>query len=420
MKNDLIQVFEYERIAYKGRYAHDQFDEDLYKAFQSYHERFPDTPFFSLTAYGVKFTQYVGAIRVGNITIEVLPKAGKSGTHAQWQGILLEMLKKCHLLQAKQSGTANLKLKANSILELYFELFIVELEQLIHRGLIKKYYQSSGQQLALKGALLFNQQIAKNLVHKERFYTRHTIYSKDHLLHQILHEAIFVISHLVTSSALVDRIKRVQSLFPEVRRAQVNAATFDKIPLSRKHQPYQTSISIAKLILLNYRPDIKSGRKDLLAIMFDMNKLWEEYVLVCLRKEVKDRWAVNGQRKKSFWYAEAGYSKSIKPDILLTNGDTSIIIDTKWKIIDDGRPSDNDLKQMYVYNHYWDCDHSFLVYPRSFSANGISGRFSNTKNSKDKGCEMIFLDVHHEGRLNQSIGNDLIEEIKSTVESIHF
>ena len=206
---NLIQVFEHQKVTIKGgrfplpnsEFAKGKFTEELWQKFEEYHER-TNTPFFKLIRKGVQFTSYVGAIRIGNTTIEVLPKSdktsGKEGDaeREKWQAVLLDMLKTCHLLQAKQSGEANLKLKSNSIFELYFELFINEVEQLLRQGLIKKYRKKEGNRTALKGALKFNQHISKNLVHKERFFVRYTDYNKNHLLHQILHEALLVIHQL--------------------------------------------------------------------------------------------------------------------------------------------------------------------------------------------------------------------------------
>jgi 5-methylcytosine-specific restriction enzyme subunit McrC len=191
--NAPLRFFEYDKVAYKGKWEKPLFKKEHYEAFENYYNENPETPFFELIPYGVRFKQYVGAIQIGKTTIEVLPKVGKQGDENTWQSVLLDMLKTCNLLTAKQTGEAQLKLRANSVLELYFELFINEIDTLCRRGLIKKYQPKSGQNKTLKGAIQFPKNIAKNTVHKERFYINYTTYTKDHLLHQILFEALKVV-----------------------------------------------------------------------------------------------------------------------------------------------------------------------------------------------------------------------------------
>jgi len=70
--------------------------------------------------------------------------------------------------------------KHNSILDLYIELFISELETLIHCGLVKQYRKLDHQSPSLKGSLLFGQHLQKNVVHKERFFVRNTVYDVQH------------------------------------------------------------------------------------------------------------------------------------------------------------------------------------------------------------------------------------------------
>jgi 5-methylcytosine-specific restriction enzyme subunit McrC len=394
-KPDHISVFEYQSITcVKGkRHYHKDFTQDIYESFLSFHERHPNTPFFELIHNGVRFKNYVGAIQVGKTTIEVLPKAGKNENHEQWQHVLLTMLKTCHLLTAKESGSANLKLRANSVLELYFELFLNEIEALIRLGLIKKYQKRDGQQRSLKGALLFNQHVTKNMVHKERFFVRHTIYSQDHLLHQLLHEALLVIDSISNNSVISDKIGR---------------AVFDRVPLSRKHQPYQKALSIAKLILLNYRPDIKAGRKDLLAIMFDMNMLWEEYVLRILKKENDGSWKIKGQESQLFWKR-----KTIRPDIVLDKDGQTYVIDTKWKVINSNKPSDADLKQMYVYNHHWKARTSVLLYPNNVDQVTNKGEFALPfSNNQSHNCKLGFVNVLKESSLNENMASQIFELLR--------
>ena len=402
-----LQFFEYDKVAYKGKWQRPEFTSDHYEAFESYYTRNPETPFFELIPYGVRFKQYVGAIQIGKTTIEVLPKVtGNEEKKDIWQKVLIDMLKTCKLLTAKQTGEAQLTLKANSVIELYFELFISEVEQLCHKGLIKKYRSKTGNQNTVKGAIQFSRNIANNTVHKERFYLNYTEYTKDHLLHQILYKALKVIDYISNSPLLKDKIKRLKTIFPEVSQLEVSKRHFDRITASRKHQPYEKAVNIAELILMSYRPDIKAGRKDLLAIMFDMNILWEEYIFRLLKKTQSKDFEILAQRKKLFW----GESQKIKPDIVLISKETNetFIIDTKWKVVSKNRPSDDDLKQMYVYNHHWSSRRSVLLYPNAGNQLSISGLFAlDLKEDISHSCQIAFVNVINNSGLNENLASEI-------------
>lgn len=407
-KPNILRVFEHQPVAYKGRYARKGFDKKLYEAFEKYFQANEYTPFFDLIPYGVRFKEYVGAIQVGAITIEVVPKAGKHGDEECWQKVLLNMLKTCHLLTAKETGVANLRLRANSVLELYFELFVAELEQLLHRGLIKKYRKKEGQQKALRGSLVFARQLSRNMVHKERFYTRHTVYDRNHLLHQVLKEALHIVQALSASPILMDRIGRLLLDFPEVNPLRVSSGHFAKLKLDRKSQPYRKALEIAKLLILNYRPDISAGRQDLLAIMFDMNRLWEEYVYRILKKKAGGEWEVKAQQNSYFWE-----KKRIRPDLVLKNRGTgeTYVIDTKWKLINSSHPADDDLKQMYVYNHHWESSTSMLLYSKSSSQKDVSGSYFLQFNGGHHHCRLGFVDVIDGYGLRKNLSDQIFRKL---------
>ena len=165
----------------------------------------------------------------------------------------------------------------------------------------------------MKGSMVFPKQIAYNATHAERFYVRYTTYDRNNLFNQILYKTLRLIRNINTSPSLQSDTESLFIDFPECKDIAATDALFDKIVFDRKTEPYKKAINMARLILLNYHPDIRKGGYDVLALMFNMNDLWEVYVFKLLKKRLRNNFRCEDQVKTDFWKPEGGRMKKIIP-----------------------------------------------------------------------------------------------------------
>ena len=366
--------------------------------------------YFDVLNNGIKFKQFVGVIQVEGLSVNIHPKADKEDSNARWKNVLLQMLKACGRIKADTADTAQLKKQNINLLEVYFEYFLKELEGIIHQGLIKKYRRETSNVKALKGKIDFAGNIRHNLIHKERFYTKHQVYDVNHKLHQVLAYALEIVGQFTKGTRLNDLTRRVSLSFPEVSTIQPTIQLISSIKIDRKTKPYERVLELAKLIILNYSPDINLGQQKMIALLFDMNQLWEEFVLRQIQKYTRDNpelgITVNGQESKRFY----GENRYIIPDIVLRKNEEIIIIDTKWKLPNNNAASIEDLRQMYTYGRFWNARQLILLYPGDFD----SGEFNVYPNINDPElkhqCKVSKVHVlDKEGKLNLMIGEKIIE-----------
>ena len=133
MSSKPIQVFEFQKL----KIGQNGFNSDHFKALVQFNEN-NDNKYFTPVYQGILFNSYVGVIQIGGLTIEILPKADNSNNKSLWRDVLLHMLKECRYLQVDNVSETNLKRRYNSILDVYFEIYLKELEYLIKRGITPK------------------------------------------------------------------------------------------------------------------------------------------------------------------------------------------------------------------------------------------------------------------------------------------
>lgn len=408
-KKDLIQVFEYQKLRYSDS---PNFKEHHFDAMVQFNEK-NQNKYFTIIHKGVQFNSFVGVIQVGGLTIEILPKADKNENANKniWQNVLLNMLKVCKHINVDNVSETSLTKRYNSILEVYFEMYLNEVEGLIKRGLVKKYRRVQSNQLALKGKLLFSQNIQSNVVHKERFYCEYQVYDKEHLLHQILFKGLKVLDTLLNNH-LRDKLNRILFEFSDFKEININAKHFEKLNLNRKSQSYHRAIDIAKMLILNYSPNLNSGKDNMLTLLFDMNKLWEEYIYRILQRHKPEGFTISPQNSIQFWE-----KKTIRPDIFVSTPTDKYIIDTKWKIVDSHNPSDDDLKQMFAYNLHWNAEKSMLLYPKVYQEDSKFGHYK-FKHLPDKmnQCKLGFVSLLNNNILRD--GNEIAQEIFKKLKEI--
>jgi 5-methylcytosine-specific restriction enzyme subunit McrC len=404
-----IQVFEHREYKVGNLIGDTIFKPEYLKKLQEFHGRYRN--FYSLTSQGVKFCEYVGVLKIGDFVIEVLPKTDDiNGREFIWQQFLMDMLRVSGLMEIEETGFTTLKLKQNSILDLYMELFLKEVRYLMHTGLVKKYRKTEGNIFVMKGSLVFDKNIRQNLTHAERFYMSYSIYDKDNIFNSLLLKAITLISK-IGSQSIYPVAQSILLDFPECQDIKVSETVFERLHYDRKSERYRKALNMAKLLLLNYHPDIQNGNNDVLALMFNMNELWEKYVFKKLRKqlhqEFRSKYEVKEQVINHFWQPIGGYMRKVKPDIVVVeNGNakkTVAVLDTKWKNLTNNRPDDADLKQMLVYNLYNSTSNSALLYPSSdIGRKAIRGTFEKNNGN----CCLIFLPlVVNAGRMELRIDN---------------
>ena len=211
-------------------------------------------------------------------------------------------------------------------------------------------------------------------------------------------------------SYLYGKCKTINLDFPEVKKIKATSSTFNTLPKNRKIAPYKTALEIARLIILNYAPNILSGKENMLALLFDMNSLWEEYILMRIKQVAKDDIEVFGQKSKVFWNGI-----TIRPDIVIQNGSDTYIIDTKWKNINGSKPSTDDLRQMYVYNDYWKSIKAVLVYPSNSSDSPKFRNFEGIiENEEHHQCGLGKISIFNadNSALSSSVGLEILDWFK--------
>ncbi len=338
---------------------------------------------------------YVGLLQTKDgTTIEILPKIREVDTKTSKE-ILIKMLTTLKKSPFKHFNMAHLKSTNIPLLEIFITMFLDELSELIKRG-IKSDYITKEENLAyLKGKLQIKEQIAKNYIHKERFYVAHDEYVCDRMENRLIKTTL---NYLYKQSKLNSNKKRIREylfVFDEVDVSHSIKSDFSKIKLGRQMKDYKQILVWVKTFLLENSYSSQKGSDLAFSLLFDMNVLFESYVGHYLKKKSYEVSFQDKQHHLAFSKQKGIYA--LRPDIVIDKG--RVVADTKWKLLSQEKTRQgiggSDLYQMYAYGKkYTNCKQLYLIYPKDKEV--ISQAYDYYKNDlKCLPLKILFFDLQN-------------------------
>ena len=387
MKKNTITITEYgnlfvyegekrEIVNSNGKFVSSPIDRKSFEILKDFNYKNEDE-IFTVTRFvysgkrydALRAKSYVGVIELRNgLFIEILPKIYLGTDKDDLRGIFLKMLSKLRNSPFKEFGSAHLLYKNFPLLEVFVMLFINSVYSLVKRGLRGDYTNIEDNEKFLKGKLLFSEHTKKNIVHKERFYVSYDEFSINSHANRLIKTTILYLLKKRFSFDTERKLRQLLFIFDEIDVSENIDSDFQKAETKmRLFKDYEKVLSLCKIFLNRESFTNYKGKEYATAILFSMEKIFEDYIAYLVKKNIDKSWNIRIQYGREHLLVYPN-KFSLKPDIFLKKDNNTIIIDTKWKLLDkfndkDFGISQSDLYQMYAYAKKYNAKKIILLYP---------------------------------------------------------
>ncbi|PLS84121.1 MAG: hypothetical protein CYG60_19600 [Actinobacteria bacterium] len=345
---DLIRLKEYEDLPYAV------LGEEGKRGLQRATEALK-APVFRFFLDHAQAQQYVGVIKAGRHTVQILPKIhDDEGANL---GYLLSLLGYARKLRIRPSDVAEFDRLGGSFLEVWIRYFAGELNRLLRRQYGHRYVEVEERTSFLRGKLLVERELAGAAALSARYACRYEVFTPDHLLNQVLKFCNGLLLKQTRLASTRRLLRENDVMLADVAQKVIRAEDVDQIHLDRLNRGYEPILDLCRLLLKNSTLDLRAGRIAQLAFVFDMNLLFEEFVAEFVDRH-SDKIRLGANRlawvKKQQPLGKLFEKFGMKVDLILKD-DThhKVLLDTKYKTLgaqkDQQGLSQEDFYQMYAY-----------------------------------------------------------------------
>lgn len=334
----------------------------------------------------VQATQFVGVVRLGRHTIQVLPKihaadAPKSEQVRQATDNLLHLLAEAGYVTVREHAVAPLHKRASDWFEILTHLFATHLKDEWQRGAYRAYQAVDDDLGVLKGKWRVAER-ARRPARDHRFDVTYDEFSADNRLNRVFRyvvERLWRLSRDVANRRLLGELRPwldEVTLLPAMTAADAAPSL-----LTRLNQRYTPLLTLARLFLDDRALQLTAGDDSTFTFMFDMNALFEALVVNLIRRH-RERILPVALAACDLLPQSVGYAEylahdadgkrhfHLRPDLAFRVGQGfPLLLDTKYKtlVLTDPRlgVSQADLYQMFAYAKVYACPRILLLYPQT-------------------------------------------------------
>ena len=287
--------------------------------------------------------------------VQILPKVS-FGDGAEDPGkkrtkkIFLRMLRSMKDFPSKVFNDASLKVDQMNLYEIFINMYLQEVRQLVKRGIKSTYVTQEDNLKYYRGKLLINQQIRTNLAHRERFYVTYDEFHPNRAENRLVKATLLKLQKLTSSAENAKEINQLLTAFEMVEPSLNYQKDFSRVTIDRNTKDYEMLMQWSKVFLMNKSFTTFSGDSTSRALLFPMESVYESYVAQQIRKMFcPEGWEVSSQDKGHYLFVEPKRQFALRPDIVLEMDGRTVIMDTKWKSLVDNERINYGISQADMY-----------------------------------------------------------------------
>lgn len=356
--------------------------------------------------------QWVGLISCKDFSIEILPKISNPSDLENSCKILYKMLDVVYDVPIKNSINAKTKLIQNGLIEIFITNYIEYVKKYIQSGPILDYKKNIKNLKTVKGNIIFSAQINHNAINLTKFMCKYSKMDMDNKYNQIIKLTLAKMKNLSRNNINKKMIQELLQAFDSVK-LNINL-DYKNIYIDKTHYRLKDIITLSQLFLDNYSVSLTYGNYNIVSLLFDMNKLFEKCIYTQLKKIYKQNICYQYSKEFLLKDIKTGIKKiNLKPDMYLKLENFNIVIDTKWKKMDNTTIKESDAYQMNAYLSILnDTKKCIVIYPQSYDNAEFDNSFVIQDMEKDKIINTKTVDL----QLLLDKNNDrFIERLRSLV-----
>lgn len=325
----------------------------------------------------IRVGPYVGLITLpGRTVLEVLPKihpptASESEQDTVARAALLRMLRHLPDCPFRTLTDAHLGAAQLPLWNVFVRAFLDALTMVVRQGLQTAYQPIEGNQAYVRGRLQPARHLRENGIHLERVAVAYDTLTLDVPPNRVLKSALLHVLPRVGTLRLETRLYQLLATFHDVHPSENLPVDFRAIgQLNRLFDRYSPALRWAELLLTGRAFGPRRGSASALSLLFPMQRVFEEYVAHGFRAFWPDG-EVSTQESSAHLVEEHGGLPKfrLRPDILIRQAARTLVLDTKWKLVDGINPQRQygidsaDLYQLFAYGKKYGASDVFLIYP---------------------------------------------------------
>jgi 5-methylcytosine-specific restriction enzyme subunit McrC len=286
------------------------------------------------------------------------------GDEEQSRGKLIAMLRAVGELSPAPVGTAPLGLQKFHLLDDFIIDFCKRVNGLLRRGAIHSYEPQEENLAAVRGRIYLSEDARTNLFDRSRMFCQYNEFSVDNAHNRALKAVLTCLLELAIAARAKQAVDALLLRMTDVSTQAPSTARFEKLRFDGVTEVWRPVFDRAAQFLKGLYPDVRAGLSDNVCLLFDMERLFEAYVGVLIRRAWRSTGAEVRLQGPRHCFANAATGDAA----VLEDGQCLRIYDTKWKMLNTSKPdlgvSQGDIYQMASYASRYDCEQISLLYPR--------------------------------------------------------